>query len=158
MCYLLVPMNGTLLFWTRHTLPPLVTPHGPQIFPYSVPMTPRLMHLAILRGQFSIPSSPTSLLKTNMLSTLNPLTLKGSGPILAGSTNTLLKKNFHLTTQWAAASTRYHMRKNFKSRLPAFNIPMLEGVVATRRTSGQTVGPRVCSYVLVTLEVSLARN
>ena len=35
---------------------------------------------------------------------------------------------------------------------------LLEGVVATQRTSGQTVGPRVCSYVLVTLEVSLARN
>ena len=35
---------------------------------------------------------------------------------------------------------------------------VLEGVVATRRTSGQTVGPRVCSYVLVTLEVDLARN
>ena len=35
---------------------------------------------------------------------------------------------------------------------------MLEGVVATRRTSGQTVCPRVCSYVLVTLEVDLARN
>ena len=35
---------------------------------------------------------------------------------------------------------------------------LLEGVVATRRTSGQTVGLRVCLYVLVTLEVSLARN
>ena len=39
-----------------------------------------------------------------------------------------------------------------------FEVSVLEGVVATRRTSGQTVGPRVCSYVLVTLEVSLARN
>ena len=28
MCYLLVPMNGTLLFWTTPTLPPLVTPPG----------------------------------------------------------------------------------------------------------------------------------
>ena len=37
-------------------------------------------------------------------------------------------------------------------------VDVLEGVVATRRTSGQTVGPRVCLYVLVTLEVSLARN
>ena len=35
---------------------------------------------------------------------------------------------------------------------------LLEGVVATQRTSGQTVCPRVCSYVLVTLEVNLARN
>ena len=38
MCYLLVPMNGTLLFWTTPTLPPLVTPdpslrgaHDPRI-------------------------------------------------------------------------------------------------------------------------------
>ena len=40
MCYLLVPMNGTLLFWTTPTLPPLVTPPGLQIPPYAVPMTP----------------------------------------------------------------------------------------------------------------------
>ena len=39
-----------------------------------------------------------------------------------------------------------------------FTSTVLEGVVATRQTSGQTVGPRVCSYVLVTQEVSLARN
>ena len=58
MCYLLIPMNGTLLFWTTPTLPPLVTPLGLQTLPYSVPMTPGLMNLAILRGKFSIPSSP----------------------------------------------------------------------------------------------------
>ena len=49
------------------------------------------MNLEILRGEFSIPSSPT-LLSTNMLSPLNLLTLKNSGPILAGSTNTPLRK------------------------------------------------------------------
>ena len=30
---------------------------------------------------------------------------------------------FHKTTQWAVASTRYPMRKHFKSRFQAFNIP-----------------------------------
>ena len=40
MSYLLVPMNGTLLFWTTPTLPPLVTPLGLQIPPYAVYMTP----------------------------------------------------------------------------------------------------------------------
>ena len=75
MCYLLVPMNGTLLSWTTPTLPPLETPPGLQTLPYSVPMKPGLMKLAILRGEFSIPSSPT-LLNTNMLSPLNPLTLR----------------------------------------------------------------------------------
>ena len=38
MCYLLVPMNGTLLFWTTPTLSPLVTPHGLQILPCAVHM------------------------------------------------------------------------------------------------------------------------
>ena len=57
---------------------------------------PGKMNLAILRGEFTIPSpiplpSPT-LLSTNMLSQLNPLTLRSSGPILAGSTNTPLRK------------------------------------------------------------------
>ena len=85
------PHEWTLLFGTSPTLPPLVTPPGPQTLPYSVPMTPGLMNLAILRGEFSIPSSPT-LLNINMLSPLNPLTLRGSGPILAGSTNTPLRR------------------------------------------------------------------
>ena len=75
MCYLLVPMNGTLLSWTTPTLPPLETPPGLQTLPVSVPMKPGLMNLAILRGEFSIPSSAT-LLNTNMLSPLNPLTLR----------------------------------------------------------------------------------
>ena len=52
------------------------------------------MKLVILRGEFTIPSpiplpSPT-LLSTNMLSPLNPLTLRSSCPILAWSTKTSL--------------------------------------------------------------------
>ena len=51
---------------------------------------------AILRGQFTIPSpipvASQTLLNTNMLSNLNPLILRSSGPILAGSTNTPLRK------------------------------------------------------------------
>ena len=35
-----VPMNGTPLFWTTPTLPPLVTPPGLLILFYAVPMTP----------------------------------------------------------------------------------------------------------------------
>ena len=66
-----------------------------------------------------------------MLSPLNPLTLRGSGPILAGSTNTPLRKPSNKTTQWAVASTRYPMRKHFKSRFPAFNIPRRSEEVAT---------------------------
>ena len=42
-----------------------------------------------------------------------------------------IKKTFHKTTQWAVASTRYPMRKHFKSRFPAFNIPRRSEEVAT---------------------------
>ena len=38
------------------------------------------------------PTWAPTLLSTNMLSPLNPLTLRSSGPILAGSTNTPLRK------------------------------------------------------------------
>ena len=59
-------------------------------------MTPGLMNLAILRGEFTtlslIPLDNPALLNTGMLSKLNPLILKSSGPILAGSTNTPLRK------------------------------------------------------------------
>ena len=42
-----------------------------------------------------------------------------------------LLKTFNKTTQWAVASTRYPMRKHFKSRFPAFNIPRRSEEVAT---------------------------
>ena len=42
-----------------------------------------------------------------------------------------IEKTFHKTTQWAVASTRYPMRKHFKSRFPAFNIPRQSEDVAT---------------------------
>ena len=66
-------------------------PHGPQIPPNAMYMTPGLMHLAILRGEFTtlslIPQADPTWLTTNRLSKLNPLILKSSGPILAGLTN-----------------------------------------------------------------------
>ena len=42
-----------------------------------------------------------------------------------------IEKTFHKTTQWAVASTRDPMRKHFKSRFPAFNIPRRSEEVAT---------------------------
>ena len=72
------------------------TPPGPEIPPNTGHMTPGLMNLAILRGEFTtlslIPLATPTLLNTNMLSKLNPLILKSSGPILAGSTNIPLRK------------------------------------------------------------------
>ena len=89
-------MNGTHLSWITPTLPQLVAPPEPQIPPNAVHMTPGLMNLAIFMGEFTTPSliplaTPT-LLNTNMLSKLNPLILRNSGPILAGSTNIPLRK------------------------------------------------------------------
>ena len=42
-----------------------------------------------------------------------------------------IEKTFHKTTQWAVVSTRYPMRKHFKSIFPAFNIPRRSEKVAT---------------------------
>ena len=91
-------MNGTHLSWITPPLPQQETPPKPQIPPNTVHMTPGLMNLAILRGEFTTPSlislaTPT-LLNTNMLSKLNPLILKSSGPILAGSTNKPLRNPY----------------------------------------------------------------
>ena len=42
-----------------------------------------------------------------------------------------IKKTFENSTQWAMTSTRFPMRKHFKSRFPAFNIPCRNEAVAT---------------------------
>ena len=42
-----------------------------------------------------------------------------------------IKKTFENSTQWAVASTRYPMRKHFKSRFPAFNILHRNEAIAT---------------------------
>ena len=42
-----------------------------------------------------------------------------------------IKKTFGNSTQWAVTSTRFLMRKHFKSRFPAFNIPCRNEAVAT---------------------------
>ena len=42
-----------------------------------------------------------------------------------------IQKSFENTTQWATTPTRFPMRKHFKSRFPAFNIPRRNEAVAT---------------------------
>ena len=93
------------------------------------------MNLAILWGEFNTPSStpllyPT-LLSTNMISHLNPLTLRSSGPIFGWFNKHTIEKTFHKTTQWAISYTNFPMRKHFKSRFPVFNIPRQSEEVAT---------------------------
>ena len=42
-----------------------------------------------------------------------------------------IKKTFENSTQWTVTPTRFPMRKHFKSRFPAFNIPGRNEAVAT---------------------------
>ena len=42
-----------------------------------------------------------------------------------------IKRTFENSTQWAVTSTRSHIRKHFKSRFSAFNIPCRYDAVAT---------------------------
>ena len=42
-----------------------------------------------------------------------------------------IKKTFESSTQWAVTSTRFPIRKHFKSRFPAFNIPCRNEAVGT---------------------------
>ena len=49
-----------------------------------------------------------------------------------------IEKTFHKTTHSVVASTRYPMRKHFKSRFPAFSIPRRSEQVATDTTFSDT--------------------
>ena len=49
-----------------------------------------------------------------------------------------IKKTFENSTQWAVTSTRFPMRKHFKSRFPPFNIPHRNEVVATHTIFSDT--------------------
>ena len=122
-------MNGTHLSLITPNLPQLVTPPGPQILPNAVHMTPGLMNLVILRGEFTttslIPLATQTLLNTNMLSKLNPSILRNSGHILAGSTNIPLRKPSTKPLNGLLPPL------GIKSRFPAFNIPRRSEEVAT---------------------------
>ena len=56
-----------------------------------------------------------------------------------------IKKSFENSTQWAVTSTRFPMRKHFKSRFPAFNIPHRNEAVATNTIFSDT--PAIDSHV-----------
>ena len=120
--------NGTHLSWITPTLPQLVTPPGPQIPPNAVHMTPGLMNLAILRGEFTTPSlishGNSNLAQHKHAIKTQPIDFEK--PYFGWVNKNTIEKTFHKTTQWAVASTRYPMRKHFKSRFPAFNLPRLK--------------------------------
>ena len=127
--------NGTHLSFITPTLPQLVTPPGPQIPPNTVHMTPGLMNLAILRGEFTTPSliSPgnSNLAQQKHAIKTQPIDFEKLRPYFGWVNKNTVEKTFHKTTQWAVASTRYPMRKHFKSRFSAFNLPRQSEEVAT---------------------------
>ena len=63
--------------------------------------------------------------------TPQPIDVERLGPYFGWVNKHTIEKTFHKTTQWAVSSTRYPMRKHFKSRFPAFNIPRRSEEVAT---------------------------
>ena len=129
-------MNWTLLFWTTPTLPPFGNPtwspdpslcsaHDPMIdefgnFKWTVQHTltqsPALSHIA--QHKHGI--------------TPQPIDFETLRPYFGWFNKHTIEKPFHkMTPQWAVASTRYPMKKYFKSRFPAFNIHRRSEEVAT---------------------------
>ena len=60
-----------------------------------------------------------------------PLEFEKLRPYFGWVNKHTIEKTFNKTTQWAVASTRHPMRKHFKSRFQAFNIPRRSEEVAT---------------------------
>ena len=63
--------------------------------------------------------------------TTQPIDFERHRPYFGWVNKNTIEKTFHKTPQWAVASTRYRMRKHFKSRFPAFSIPRDSEEVAT---------------------------
>ena len=123
MCYSLVPMNRTLLVWITPTLPPLVTPPGLQILPNAVHMTPVGNFKGRVQHILTDSSTLSNIAQHKHAITPQPIEFEKLRPYFGWVNKHTIEKIFHKTTQWAVAFTRYPMRKHFKSRFPAFNIP-----------------------------------
>ena len=70
--------------------------------------------------------------------TTQPIDFEKLRPYFGWVNKHTIEKTFHKTTQWAVASTRYPMRKHFKSRFPTFNIPRRSEEVATHTIFSDT--------------------
>ena len=91
--------------------------------------------LAILRGEFTIPSlisdAISNIAQHKHAIKTQPIDFENLSQYFGWVNKHTIDETFHKTTQLAVASTRYPMRKHFKSRFPAFNIPRLSEEVAT---------------------------
>ena len=96
---------------------------------------PRLDEFRIFKGRVhhTLSHSPdiSNIAQNKHAITTQPIDFEKIMPYFGWVNKHTIEKTFHKTTQWAVASTRYLMRKHFKSIIPAFNIPSRSEEVAT---------------------------
>ena len=121
MCYSLVPINGTLLFWTT---PYPTTSGDPTWAPdpsHCGAHDPRINEFGNFLGRVQHTLTQSSALshiaQHKHAITPQPIDFEKLRPYFGWVNKTTIEKTFHKTTQWAVASTRYPMRKHFKSGL-----------------------------------------
>ena len=109
------------------TWPPDPSQHGTH--------DPRIDEFGNFKGrvQHTLTQSPalSHLAQHKHAITTQPIDFEKLRPYFGWVNKHTIEKTFHKTTQWAVASTRYPMRKHFKSRFPAFTIPRQSEEVAT---------------------------
>ena len=81
------------------------------------------------------PIHPPLLSRNQQPTTIDNNKLK---PYFGGVNAETIKKTSENSTQWAVTSTRFSMRKCFKSRFPAFNIPCRNEAIATDTIFSET--------------------
>ena len=96
---------------------------------------PRIDELGNVKGrvQHTLTHSPalSHIAQLKHAITTQPIDFEKLSPYFGWVNKHTIDKTFHKTTLWAVASAGYPMRKNFKSRFPAFNIPRRSEEVAT---------------------------
>ena len=124
-------MDGILLYWIILILKPSWAPdpsardqHDPRIDECHNIHNRTIHTLSILSD------TPTISVKKH---DQHPTTIdyNKSKPYFGWVNAETIKKTFENSTEWAVKSTRFPMRKHFKSRSPAFNIPCRNDAVAT---------------------------
>ena len=118
-------MNGTPLSWITPTLTsgdPTWAPDPSQCDAHD----PRIDEFGNFKGRVhhTLTHSPgiSNIAQHQHAIKTQPIDFEKLRPYFGWVNKHTIEKAFNKTTQWSVASTRYPMRKHFKSRFPAFNI------------------------------------